>query len=143
MTAPVVPSPTVTFIDWAKANAAIAGLVGTSVSSKHPGDVFPWVEVRMVPGIVNFPEASVTTARLQINVLGGRKGNGFPNWAVADPVVRTLIAEIKAFSQWESGDAHLADLSLIEEPQQLEDPDTGDARYWMDIVATVRRSDGQ
>jgi len=141
----VVPSSVVVLRDWMLSNANISALVDQRVSSVLPIKdlVFPWVTLQRIVGVSQVPEASMDTARIQINVWGGTKQNGLPNFEDADLVARTIAAEVRIFRGEELGDAYLADLDELEGMQQLVDPDTGDARFWLDVIAVIRRTDGQ
>lgn len=127
------------------ANAEIQAVTGGRVSSVLPIKdlVFPWVTLQRIIGIPQIAEASIDTARIQINVWGGRKENGLPNFEAADLVARTIASEVRSFTGQELGDAYLADLDELEGMQQLVDQDSGDARFWLDVVAVIRRTDGQ
>lgn len=142
----LVPSAQVAFITWALGNTPITDHFGNGVSAKVPtkGVTYPWAEVRRITGIAQLPEVPMDNARLQVSVLGGLKSNGQPNWDPADLGARIIEAEIRAFrGSRVSTEAYIAEMAPFEGMQQLEDPDTGEARFWMDLSCTVRRADGQ
>ena len=141
----VVPSAVVAFIAWAKANPQITAQVNQRVSSSLPtaGLVFPWVQVRRITGVAQIPDMPMDFARVQINVWGGRTANGQPDYATADLPARVIEAEIRAFRGEKVGDAFISEMTPFEGMQQLDDPESGYARFWMDARVVVRRADGQ
>lgn len=140
----VIPSASVAWVAWAKANAPITAQVGSRVFSTKPTNItFPFVTVGRITGVPQIREAPIDFARLQLNVWGGTKDNGLPNWVLADEPARVIEAEIRAFAGASIGDAYISEMAPFEGMQQLENPDTRDARFWMDALVVVRRADGQ
>ncbi len=139
----LLPSAVVAVIAWASNNANISAIVGTQISASLPkeGVVFPWLTVQRITGKAQ-PDLPIDYARIQFNAWGGVKANGLPDWAPADLLMRTVESEVRAFNGQTFGDAHIASMAPFEGMQQLEDPDTRDARFWMDALVAVRRSDG-
>ncbi len=145
MAAILVPSSVDTVVDWAKANTAISALVSTRVSSTLPkkGLVYPWLTVQRITGLPLYKDMPMDKARIQFNAWGGVKSNDLPNWEPADTLIRTLEAEIREFSSFATAGAYVAEMSSLEGIMQLEDPDTHEARFWMDATVLIRRADGQ
>lgn len=102
--------------------------------------VFPWIQVQRIIGTSLFFEVPLDRARVQFNVWGGVRDNGMPNWAIADPVIRVLESEIREFRRTQVGPAVILEMSPLEGIMQLEDPDTREARYWMDAIVVVRNA---
>lgn len=140
----VIPSAVVATIAWVLDTPSLTSLIGDGASSKLPkeGLTFPWLTVQRITGIAQHPEIPIDYARLQFNAWGGLKANGLPDWAPADELIRTLENEIRNFRGWSDATAHISQMAPYEGIQQLEDPVTGDARFWMDAMVAVRRADG-
>lgn len=143
MTTPVLlPSTVDVIVKWAKANTNITGVFGTNISTTLPvredQRKYPWLTVMRVIGQPVVPEARIDRARMQFNSIGGIKKNGLPNWKICDLGIRTLEAEISVFIQAVVDTAVIESMSGLEGIMQLEDPETGGARFWMDAVVTVR-----
>lgn len=141
----VIPSAQVAFIAWATSNPQITAQIGDRISSTKPlrGMTFPWVRVRRIIGVPQISDMPMDFTRLQLDVYGGKKSNGLPDWETADLPARVIEAEIRAFQGAAVGDAYISEMAPFEGMQQLEDPESGDARFWMDAQVIVRRSDGQ
>lgn len=145
MADPDLPPVVRAVIVWAKDNANVAAEVGTRVSSSLPrsGVTYPWLTISRVTGLPQYPEMPVDFARLQFNAWGGVKTNSLPNWGVADRLARVVTSEIVAFTYAEvtvGGESvALMSMSPLEGTMQLEDPDTGEARFWQDARVTARR----
>ena len=143
MTVPILlPSTVDVVVKWAKSNSNIYAVYGDRISSTLPKletqRTYPWLTVMRVIGQPLVAEAPMDRARLQFNSLGGVKANGLPNWSIADFGIRTLEAEIRAHTQAVVDTAVIEVMDSLEGIMQLEDPDTGGARFWMDAVVVVR-----
>lgn len=137
--AELAPSTVDVVVKWAKANSAISALVGTNVSTSLPANAtWPWIQVLRVIGFSTIPEAPMDSARIQFNVWGDVKANGLPDWGPADLVLRTLEAEVRGFKQAVVDSSVIESMSTLEGAQQVEDPDTGQARFWVDVLVQVR-----
>lgn len=140
----VIPSPVVAIIAWAKGNAALQAQFESRVAAELPDSpTFPFLTATRITGVPQLSELPMDFARIQFNIWGGVKANGKPDWEKADLPARVLEAEIRAFRGAQIGDAYISELAPYEGMQQLKDPDTNDARFWMDALVVVRRSDGQ
>ncbi len=143
MTVPILlPSTVDVVVRWAKQNSNITDVYGTNISTTlpktDPQRSYPWLTVMRVIGQPVFPESRIYKARLQFYSIGGVKANGLPDWKQCDLGIRTLEAEITAFVQAVVDEAIIESMSNLEGIMQLEDPDTGGARFWMDAVVAVR-----
>lgn len=145
MTIPILlPSTVDVTVKWAKAQTSLTDVFDTRISTTLPKRddqrQYPWLTVMRVVGSPLFPEARLDRARLQFNSIGGIRPNGSPNWEDADLGIRTLEAEVAAFVQAVVDDAVIESMSGLEGIMQLEDPDTGGARFWMDAIVVVRNN---
>lgn len=141
----VLPSTVDVVVNWAKANPAISSLVGSRVSTTLPRlpetqMTYPWLQVERIIGEPLFYEIPADKARIQFNAWGGVRSNGMPNWALCDPLIRTLESEIREFRVTTVGSAVIMEMSGLEGIMQLQDPDTNEARFWMDALVTVRNA---
>lgn len=141
----VLPSTVDILVQWAKANTALSTLLDTRISSTMPRlaetqMTYPWLQVQRIIGLPLFVEVPIDKARIQFNAWGGTRSNGMPDWASCDPVIRTLESEIREFTPTTIGGAVIVQMSGQEGIMQLEDPDTGQARFWMDAIVTVRNA---
>ena len=129
-------------VRWAKANDNLKPIFGTRVSSTLPKKEtqisYPYLQVQRIIGEPLSPEAPMDRARIQFNVWGGVKENGLPDWRDADLGVRTLEAEIREFDPTVVNDVTIVSMSGLEGIMQLPDPDTGQARFWMDAIIVTR-----
>ncbi len=141
----LVPSVIEAVVRWAKVNVAISALVGTRVSSTLPrkGLTYPWLQVKRITGLPLYKNMPMDKARVQFNAWGGLKSNDLPDWEPADLLIRTLEAEIREFTGFNTVEAHIAEMSSLSGIMQLEDPDTQEAKFWMDAAVLVRRADGR
>jgi hypothetical protein len=145
LTALVVPSATIAFVQWCKSVPEIVtALGGPYVSSSLPvnGMRFPWAEVKRITGIPQLPEIPMDHSRIQVNVWGGRKSNGLPDWDACDEPARVILAEVREFRSYGADDWVIKQMAPFEGMQQLEDPETKDARFWFDILCVVRSANG-
>jgi hypothetical protein len=128
-------------VDWLRATSEVNTIAG-GISSSLPMDddsiIYPWLTVMRVIGITMTPEAPLDRARLQFNVWGGVKSNGSPNWEPADSLIRALELEIRTTLQVKiPGKGALRGIQGLEGIQQLTDPDTNGARFWMDAIVVA------
>ena len=140
---PVEPSTVDLMVLWLKASTEIAALIGTNASSTLPVDdddiTYPWVTVKRIIGVSLLPEAGIDRARVQFVAHGGVTTSGAPNWVDADEVIRTINQQIKRTFRAEFfGKGIIRSLSGLEGIQQLEDPDTGGAMFWMDAIVVAQ-----
>jgi len=134
-----IPSVVDMTVDWLRSVTGITNICGQRISSTLPvkdSDViYPWLTVQRVIGITMTPEAAIDRARLQFNAWGGVKSSGAPNWEPADNLIRALEMEIRTTLQvYVPGKGYLRGIQGLEGIQQLDDPDTGGARFWMDAI---------
>lgn len=140
--AELLPSTVDVVVRWARTNDNLKEIfsnrVSTSLPEKDSDITYPWLQVQRIIGEALSPEAPMDRARIQFNVWGGIKANGLPDWRDADLGVRTLEAEIREFSTTVVGTDVIVSMSGLEGIMQLPDPDTNQARFWMDAIITTR-----
>lgn len=134
-----IPSVVDMTVDWLKSLSEITSICGQRISSTLPVDeddiTYPWLTVQRVIGITMTPEAALDRARLQFNAWGGVKANGAPDWAPADNLIRAVELEIRTTLHVHvPGKGYLRGIQGLEGIQQLQDPDTNGARFWMDAI---------
>jgi hypothetical protein len=117
---------------------------GSRISSTLPvndADItYPWLTITRVVGVPVLPEAGLDRARITFNAWGGVTNSGAPNWSDADLLIRTVENAISStHSVRISGKGILRSLSGLEGIQQLQDPDTGGARWWMDSIIVAQK----
>jgi len=138
----LLPSTVDVVVRWARSNANLRAVFGNRVSTSLPAEErhmeYPWLQVQRIIGSTMSPEAPIDRARIQFNVWGGKKSNGLPDWKDADLGMRTLEAEIREFSTTVVDDVTITSMSGLEGIMQLPDPDTNQARFWMDAIITTR-----
>ncbi len=137
------PSTVDLVVDWLKGNAAISALIGTNASSTLPVEdkdiTYPWVTVKRIVGLPVLPEAGLDRARVQFIAHGGVTTSGAPNWVDCDEVIRTINQQIKQTLRVViAGKGIIRSMSGLEGIQQLEDPDTGGAMFWMDAIIVTQ-----
>ena len=140
--AELLPSTVDAVVRWARTNDNLKEIFGNRVSTTLPQEerhiAYPWLQVQRIIGEALSPEAPLDRARIQFNVWGGVKDNGLPDWRDADLGVRTLEAEIREFSPTVVGTDVIVSMSGLEGIMQLPDPDTNQARFWMDAIVVTR-----
>lgn len=143
-----LPSTVDLVVAWLKTRTRITDICGTRISSKRPVEgpdtPMPWLTVQRVIGITAVPQAAIDRARIQFNSWGGHKANGSPNWDPADRLIRALEAEIRGtfkarVNPPNSPPGEIMSTGLLEGIQQLEDPEDGGARFWMDAIIVARK----
>lgn len=133
-------------VRWLKAQPEIQAIVGTRVSTSLPLEeedtTYPWLTVSRVIGVATLEEAALDAARFQFNAWGGTKPSGAPKWSEADLLIRTVDKLIRS-TNWVrvAGHGIIMSMAGLEGTQQLKDPDTNGARFWMDARMAIR-SDG-
>lgn len=138
----LIPSIVDMAVDWLRATSGITAICGQRVSSTLPRDeddiIYPWLTVQRVIGITMTPEAAIDRARLQFNAWGGVKNNGAPDWDPADQLIRALELEVRTTLQVTvPSKGFLRGFQGLEGIQQLQDPDTDGARFWMDAIVVA------
>ena len=141
----VLPSTVDMLVDWLKAEPAVAALVtpGSRISSSLPvrdEDItYPWLTVKRVIGIPVLPQAGIDRARCTFNSWGGVTSSGAPDWSASDLLIRTVEHAIRNTNSVRiPGKGIIRALTGLEGIQQLEDPDTGGARWWMDAIIVTQ-----
>lgn len=130
-----IPSVVDMAVDWLKDTGICGNRVSSSLPVSENERVWPWLTVGRVVGVTVTAEAPLDRARLQFNAYGGTKANGAPDWGPADEVIRALEQEVRTtLSVTVPGKGYLRGIQGLEGIQQLEDPDTGGARFWMDAI---------
>ena len=140
----LLPSTVDLVVAWLKLRPAVAAIAGTRISSTLPVKdsdiIYPWLTVQRVVGITPIPQAAIDRARIQFNSWGGVKTNEAPNWAPAEALILAVEREIRTVhSAAVDGKGVIMSASPLEGIQQLQDPDTNDARFWMDAVFWTRK----
>jgi hypothetical protein len=143
----ILPSAIDVVVDWARSIPAISEAYDGRISSKMPLSdkqvTYPWLTAERVIGLPVSPETAVDRVRIQFNSWGGLRPNSrAPEWGPADLGIRTVEAYVRGFQQAyvESRNAVIEDMAGLEGIQQLTDPDTGGARFWMDAIVVVRNA---
>lgn len=141
----MLPSTVDMVVDLLKSFPSIQALTdpGSRISSTLPMDpdkiVYPWLTVSRVIGVPVLPEAGIDRARMTFNAWGGVTTSGAPNWAPADLLIRTVEHELRSmYSAHVVGKGYVVSASGLEGVQQLQDPDTNGARFWMDAIIVTR-----
>jgi len=139
----LIPSVVDLVVTWLKTRPNVTAVCGTRISSTLPTDstdiIYPWLTVQRVIGITALPEAAIDRARVQFNAWGGNKANGAPNWEPADSLIRAVELEVRTLIKANvTGKGFIMATGLLEGIQQIEDPDTGEARFWMDAIFVVK-----
>jgi hypothetical protein len=141
----LIPSTVDLVVDWLKSVTAIKAIIdpGSRISSSLPvrdeDIVYPWLTVGRVIGLPVIPEAGIDRARISFNAWGGVTTSGAPNWSGADLLIRTIEQTIdQTMSVQVTGKGFIMSVSGLEGTQQLVDPDTNGARFWMDAIVVTR-----
>lgn len=134
-----LPSTVDLVVAWLKTRTAVTNICGQRISTTLPRreeDIqYPWLTVQRVIGITAIPEAAIDRARVQFNSWGGVKVNGAPDWDPADRLIRAVESEIRVtLKAAVDTKGYIMSTGLLEGIQQLEDPNTGQARFWMDAI---------
>lgn len=142
----MLPSTVDLIVDWLKSRSDMQAIIdpGSRISSTLPVKdsdiVYPWLTISRVIGVPVLPEAGLDRARITFNSWGGVTSSGAPNWADADLLIRTVENAISStMSVHIEGKGLLRSLSGLEGIQQLQDPDTGGARWWMDAIIVAQK----
>lgn len=138
----VIPSVVDLAVDWFKSVTEVSSLCGGRISSslpENPDDiVYPWLTIKRIIGITMTPEAAMDRARIQFDSQGGVKSNGAPNWGPCDALIRAVELEVRTTLQVHvPGKGFLRGIQGLEGMQQLKDPKTGGARWWMDAIVVA------
>ncbi|RKZ96517.1 MAG: hypothetical protein DRQ40_00785 [Gammaproteobacteria bacterium] len=141
----MLPSTVDMVVDWLKALPSLQAIIdpGSRISSTLPVDddkiVYPWLTVARVVGVPVLPEAGIDRARITFNSWGGTTSSGAPYWPASDLLMRTVEHELRqVLSVHVVGKGHIVSVSGLEGIQQLQDPDTNGARWWMDAIVVTR-----
>ncbi len=138
-----IPSTVDLMVAWMKTRTLVTAVcaqrISTTLPKKDESVIYPWLTIGRVTGITALPEAAIDRARIQFNAWGGVKANGAPNWDPADRLIRVVEMEMRVTLS-----AHVTDKGYImgtgglQGIQQLEDPEDGSARFWMDFIVVAR-----
>lgn len=139
----MAPSTVDLVVAWLKTRTEVTDVCGTRISStlplKEQDITYPWLTVQRVIGIAMLPEAAIDRARIQFNAWGGVKANGAPDWGPADLLIRRVEREIRTTIKANvPGKGFILGTGLLEGIQQLQDPDTDQARFWMDAIIVAK-----
>lgn len=140
-----LPSTIDLIVDWLKSVPEVLALVspGSRISSTLPVDdddkIYPWLTVSRVVGLPVLPEAGIDRARITFNSWGGVTSSGAPDWPESDELIRTVEHALRTTASVQiTGKGRIRSLSGLEGIQQLTDPDTGGARWWMDAIVVAQ-----
>ncbi len=138
-----IPSTVDLLVTWLKTRTVVTDEVQQRISStlpKRDEDItYPWLTVGRVVGVTALPEAAIDRARIQFNAWGGVKANGAPNWDPADKLIRAVEMELRiTLSAHVPNKGYIMSTGELQGIQQLEDPDDGQARFWMDFIVVAR-----
>ncbi len=138
-----IPSTVDLLVTWLKTRTVVTDEVQQRISStlpKRDEDItYPWLTVGRVVGVTALPEAAIDRARIQFNAWGGVKANGAPNWDPADKTIRAVEMELRiTLSAHVPNKGYIMSTGELQGIQQLEDPDDGQARFWMDFIVVAR-----
>lgn len=143
-----IPSTVDMMVSWLKTISTVTDICGQRISTSMPIEgtdvTFPWLTVGRVVGVAALPEAAIDRARIQFNAWGGHKPNGSPNWAPADALIRAVEMVIRStykarITPASTDQGEIMSTSLLEGIQQLQDPEDGGARFWMDAIVVTRK----
>ncbi len=136
-----IPSVVDMVVEWLR-NTPDVSTVTQGISSTRPVNdddkSYPWLTVKRIVGVTMTPEAALDRARIQFDAWGGVKPNGAPDWSPADILIRAVELEVRRTLQVKiAGKGALRGIQGLEGIQQLTDPDTGGARFWMDSIVVA------
>lgn len=139
----LLPSTVDLVVAWLKTRTPVTDICAQRISSTLPMKdedmTYPWLTVQRIVGITVAPEAAIDRARIQFDAWGGVKANESPDWAPADSLIRAVEREIRITTKAVvDGKGQIMSTALLEGIQQLVDPDTGGARFWMDAIVIAR-----
>jgi hypothetical protein len=144
-TSRMLPSTVDLVVEWLRSLASMKAIIdpGSRISSTLPVDddkiVYPWLTVSRVVGVPVLPEAGIDRARITFNAWGGVTSSGAPNWSASDTLIRTVEHELRqVLSVHVTTKGHIVSVAGLEGIQQLVDPDTNGARWWMDAIVITR-----
>lgn len=142
----MLPSTVDLIVTWLKSLPAMQAIIdpGSRISSTLPmldeDIIYPWLTVSRVVGLPVIPEAGLDRARITFNAWGGVTSSGAPYWSESDLLIRTVEDSIsRTKSVHLTGEGHLRSMSGLEGIQQLQDPDTNGARWWMDAIFVAQK----
>lgn len=138
-----IPSTVDLVVAWMKTRTPVTNIAGQRISTTLPvrdsERIWPWLTVSRVIGITALPEAAIDRARIQFDAHGGTKPNGAPDWEPADKLIRAVEREIRTTLKARvDGKGQIMGTGVLEGIQQLQDPDTGGARFWMDAIVIAK-----
>lgn len=139
----LIPSTVDLVVAWLKTRTPVTNHFGQRISStlptKEEDRIYPWLTVKRITGVVAIAEAAIDRARIQFDSHGGVKPNGAPDWEPADTGIRFVEREIRTtLKAVVSGKGEIMGTGVLQGIQQLEDPDTGGARFWMDAIIVAK-----
>jgi len=139
----LIPSTVDLMVSWLKTRTSITNICSTRISAtlpvKEADRIYPWLTVQRIIGVTALAEAAIDRARLQFNAWGGVKVNGAPDWDPADQLIRAVEMELRTLmSAHIDGKGYIMNTGKLQGIQQLEDPDDGSARFWMDFIVVTR-----
>jgi hypothetical protein len=138
-----LPSTVDLVVSWMKTRTLVTDICGQRISTSLPkrdADIsYPWLTIGRVIGITALPDAAIDRARLQFNAWGGVKSNGSPDWQPADDLMLAVEMELRTLlSAHVPNKGYIMSTGQLQGIQQLEDPDDGGARFWMDFIVVAR-----
>ena len=136
----MIPDAEKLAVAWAKANGALSALLQGRVATRLPkGWVSPFLRVVMLPGGDIDAEADLGTAFLQWDVYAHKPDDDAPDYPTASLVARTLLHEAQIWTPAAiGGNGFLYGFGVFRGPGRVEEPDTGWARYMVEMQASIR-----
>ena len=139
----LLPATVDVIVRWLKAEPLIQAVYSARISTSLPKNdddiTYPWLTVGRVFGQPALPEAPIDQARIQFNSWGGVTASGAPYWPDADEGIRVVESLIRGRARVVvPGYGVIVGLTNLQGSQQLEDPDDGGARFWMDAIISAR-----
>lgn len=132
MLAPLAPDPADALINFLKADAAIAAISGTRVSTTKIDTPLPRIQITMVPGEVT--EYFEETTEFQVDCWGGT--NPATAEREAKTLARTVCNRIDAMRGPLAGGAVTVAVPSVK-PFDLPDPDTDRQRSICQVAITI------
>ena len=142
----VIPDAEVVVVAWAKANTPLLALIGGRVATRIPTEnteqviASGFLRVRRIGGGRSETEAPLDTALMQVDAYASRK-NGQPDYAKASQIARTFVAAAEAVRGVALASGHIYGFSRFSGPRDVDEPETGWARFQTDCYVTFRRAD--
>lgn len=133
-----IPDAEVLAVNWVKSNSPLDALIDGRVATRLPKNPpMPFLRVQRVAGTVDDSEAPIDNAVLQFDSFGA-EGDTTPAYESASLVARTLIEEAANFRGSVGSFGTIMGMTILEGPRRIEEPETGYARYMVEILLMSR-----